>query len=95
MQLFISRDYAQMLPLRSVGVSGSRLTSFYAPLQMDLMGKAASWEKQVELAKSIDQIRRRYGTQIIQRRNVLAHPAFSDINPHDDHVIHPVLFYAG
>ncbi|NLA52757.1 MAG: DNA polymerase IV [Clostridiales bacterium] len=95
MQLFTSRSYERMLPLRSVGVSCSSLTSFYAPLQMDLMGKAASWERQLELAKSVDQIRRRYGTQIIQRGNVLAKPAFSSINPHDDHVIHPVPFYAG
>lgn len=95
MDLFISRNYQAMLPLRSVGVSCSSLADARAPVQMDLMGQAAKRQRQLDLARSLDQIRNRFGTQIIQRGNVLANPAFSGINPHDDHVIHPVPFYAG
>lgn len=95
MGLFDSRGYAAMLPLRSVGVSCGSLVPFSAPVQMDLMGRAARQQRQLDLARSVDQIRLRFGTQIIQRGNVLANPGFSGINPHDDHVIHPVPFYAG
>ena len=95
MGLFEERGYAVMLPLRSIGVSVSSLVQASAPVQQDLFGFAGKREKQEDLAKAVDSIRQRFGTQAIMRGNVLGNAAFSGINPHDDHTIHPVPFYSG
>lgn len=95
MALFESRGYVAMLPLRSVGVSVSSLVHESVPEQQDLFGFAGKRKKQQDLAVAVDSIRQRYGTQVIMRGNVLRNAAFSGINPHDDHTIHPVPFYTG
>ncbi len=95
MELFENRGYAIMLPLRSIGVSVSSLVQESEPVQQDLFGYAQKREKQRDLAVTVDSIRERYGTQVIMRGNVLQNTAFSGINPHDDHTIHPVPFYTG
>lgn len=41
MRRFAQRDYARMLPLRSIGVSVSSLADAGKPLQLDLFGDAA------------------------------------------------------
>jgi DNA polymerase-4 len=87
--------YTQMLPLRSMGVHCSSLVPDDSPIQLDLLGKALHREKELTLAKTIDDIRRRFGQMSIQRGIVLAEKPFADINPKDDHTIHPVPFYTG
>lgn len=95
MRLFAQRGYAAMLPLRSVGVSVGSLISGDLPEQMDFWGEADRRQRRMALAQSVDALRKRYGMQCITRGSVLARPVFSGINPKDDHVIHPVPFYAG
>ena len=87
--------YASMLPLRSIGVHCSSLVPDDAPIQLDLMGRALHREKELNLAHSIDEIRRRYGHLSIQRGIIMAEKPYSDINPKDDHTIHPVPFFTG
>ena len=87
--------YTRMLPLRSMGVHCSSLVPADSPIQLDLMGNALHREKELALAQSIDDIRRRYGQMSIQRGIILAEKPFSTINPKDDHTIHPVPFYTG
>lgn len=95
MQLFLSRGYEDMLPLRSVGVSVSSLVSDTTPLRMDLFGSAAQRDKHMTVARCVDEIRSRFGTQIINRGSITYNPVFRQINPIDDHTIHPVPFYTG
>ncbi len=95
MHLFHLRGYDKMLPLRSIGISVGSLIVHDAPQQLDLLGENAQRERQMALARSLDDIRRRYGMKSILRGNVLARPVFADINPKDDHIIHPVPFYTG
>jgi DNA polymerase-4 len=95
MRLFHDRGYAGMLPLRSVGVAVSKLSDEHAPVQMDLLGDTQARDRELALARSVDRIRSRFGTQIIRRASVLAQPAFAGINPHDHHIIHPEQYYAG
>ena len=47
------------------------------------------------LEHSIDDLRRRYGHQIVQRGIVLCDRGYAQINPVEEHTIHPVPFYAG
>ena len=95
MRLYFERGYARMLPLRSIGVSVSSLAEANEPLQLDLFGHALRRDRQLELAGTIDVIKRRFGSKAVVRGNVLAHPQFAVLDPYTNNTIHPVPFYAG
>ena len=48
-----------------------------------------------QLERAIDDLRRRFGHQVVQRGVVLQDAECAKINPVEDHTIHPVPFYAG
>lgn len=89
--LFIER-FARYLPYRSVGISCSMLTPDTDPVQLDLMGDEVVRLRKETLERSVDDLGRRYGHQILQRGVVLTHQRFAQINPKEDHTIHPVPF---
>lgn len=93
-QLFSER-YQRYFPLRSIGISCSALSGAMAPVQLDMFGDLAKREKLEAVDGAIDGIRRRFGFQSIQRGIVLAEPAIAQINPKEEHTIHPVAYYAG
>lgn len=95
MWLFFERDYSQMLPLRSIGVSVSSLADFNKPLQMDLFGEVAWRDRLLKVDVTIDDIKRRFGSKAVVRANVLNHPLFSVLDPYTNNTIHPVPFYTG
>ena len=95
MRLYFERGYARMLPLRSIGVSVSSLAEANEPLQLDLFGHALRRDRQLELAGTIDVIKRRFGSKAVVRGNVLEHPQFALLDPYTNNTIHPVPFYAG
>ena len=92
--LFQGRFMAS-LPLRSMGVSCSRLSPADAPAQLCFADDPASLARQAELDRAIDDLRRRYGHNVVQRGVVLENAAFSHLKPKEDHTIHPVPFFAG
>ncbi len=90
-----NRKYVKWLPLRTMGISCSSLVPGSTPEQTDLFGDAIRREKEMALACSLDDIRRRWGHQIIQRGIVLADPLFAKVNPKEEHLIHPVGYLKG
>jgi len=94
MQLFGER-FRDGLPYRSVGISCSRLTLDDAPIQLDFMGDEEKRMAMEEMERSIDDLRRRFGHQVVQRGVVLTDRGYADINPVEDHTIHPVPFFMG
>jgi len=92
--LFNSR-FASGFPYRSVGLSCSALTPDNAPIQLDFTGDEERRVHLETLERSIDDLRRRYGHQIVQRGIVLCDTGYAQINPVEDHTIHPVPFYTG
>ena len=94
LELFDGR-FASAFPLRSVGLSCSMLTPDDAPVQLDFTGDEEKRMQREQLERSIDDLRRRYGHQIVRRGVVLLDQGYSAINPVEDHTIHPVPFYAG
>ena len=94
MQLFAER-FQDGLPYRSVGISCSHLTMDDAPIQLDFMGDEEKRIAVENMERSIDELRRRFGHQVVQRGVVLTDRCFADINPVEDHTIHPVPFYSG
>jgi len=94
MQLFSER-FRDGLPYRSVGISCSHLTLDDAPIQLDFMGDEDRRMAIESMERSIDDLRRRFGHQVVQRGVVLTDRGYADINPVEDHTIHPVPFFTG
>ena len=94
LQLFDGR-FAGRFPLRSVGLNCSRLTPDNAPVQLDFTGDEERRMHMEQLERAIDDLRRRFGHQVVQRGVVLRDAECARINPVEDHTIHPVPFYAG
>ena len=94
MHLFRDR-FAQSFPYRSVGLSCSMLSPDNEPVQLDFTGDETKRMHTEQLERSIDDLRRRYGHQIIQRGVVLTDRGYADINPVEDHTVHPVPMFTG
>ena len=93
-QLFDGR-FAGGFPYRSAGLSCSALTPDDAPVQLDFLGDEARRIKTERLESAIDGLRRRFGHQIVRRAVVLADGQYAQMNPREEHTVHPVPFYAG
>ena len=94
MRLF-DRRFALNFPYRSVGLSCSALTPDDAPVQLDFLGDEARRIKTERLESAIDGLRRRFGHQIVRWAVVLTDGQYAQINPKEEHTVHPVPFYAG
>ena len=93
-RLFDGR-FAGGFPYRSAGLSCSALTPDDAPVQLDFLGDEARRIKTERLESAIDGLRRRFGHQIVRRAVVLADGQYAQMNPREEHTVHPVPFYAG
>lgn len=94
MRLFSER-FARGFPYRSVGLSCSILSPDDEPIQLDFTGDEERRMHTEQLERSIDDLRRRYGHQIVQRGVVLTDRGYADINPVEDHTVHPVPMFTG
>ncbi len=90
-RLFMGR-YLNHLPLRSMGVSCTRLVSADEPKQMDIFGVSEREIKRENLESALDNLRHRFGHQVVRRGIVMFDRAFADINPKEEQTIHPVGF---
>ena len=94
MRLFDGR-FSGGFPYRSAGLSCSALTPDDAPVQLDFLGDEARRIKTERLESAIDGLRRRFGHQIVRRAVTLTDGQYAQINPKEEHTVHPVPFYAG
>ncbi len=89
------QHFKNRLPLRSVGLSCSHLSPADAPRQMCFCGEEEKVQRREKLDAAVDDLRRRYGHNIIQRGNVVMDKDFSLLSPKEENTIHPVPFFAG
>ena len=94
MALFEQR-FAHALPYRSVGLCCAMLTPDDEPVQLDFMGDEQRRIHAERLERSIDGLRRRYGHQVVQRGIVLRDRDYAQINPVEEHTVHPVPMFTG
>ena len=80
-------------PLRSIGVRGTDLVTASTPVQFSLFEDAAKREHMECLERTMDDIRRRFGHYSIGRAITTEDHTLTNINPKDDHTIHPVGFF--
>ncbi len=83
------------VPLRSIGVKASDLVLEQDLLQLDIFSSYDDEEKALNLEKTIEHIRQRYGFSSVQRALMLSDTDLSGFNPKDDHVIFPEAYFKG
>lgn len=92
MTLFCA-SYRWQKPVRSIGIRGADLVSASTPLQLSMFEDTAKREKRERLERTMDDIRRRFGHYAIGRAITSSDKTLTNINPKDDHTIHPVGFF--
>ena len=80
--------------MRAVGVRISNLTK--GQIQYDFFDSVQVLEKRQKLERTIENLRGRFGYNIIRRGNILSNEKLSLLNPESEiHIIHPVGFFKG
>ena len=92
MELF-HRNYRWINPIRSIGVSAADFVIDSTPMQLDLYDDARRRDKLERIDRAADDLRRRFGTKIVQRAVLLQDSKLTALNPKDDHIIHPVSYF--
>ena len=82
-------------PLRSIGVKAADVCVGDVPLQLSIFEDQQAREENLALEKTIDDIRRRFGAQSIQRLMMLEDTVLSGFNPKQEHVIFPESYFKG
>jgi DNA polymerase-4 len=80
-------------PIRSLGVRGADLVSVDGDRQLTFLPDDRREERGVQLERTVDDIRRRFGHFSIQKALMLTDRPLTGLNPKDDHVIHPMSYF--
>lgn len=92
-RLFLE-NYDWKLDVRAVGVRISGLVE--GKIQCDIFSNMEKLEKNQHLERTIENLRGRFGYNIIRRGNIISNEKLSTLNPTSEtHIIHPVGFFKG
>lgn len=92
-RLFLD-NYDWKMDIRAVGVRISSLME--GKIQCDIFSSLEHLEKDQHLERTIENLRSRFGYNIIRRGNILSNENLSILNPTTEtHIIHPVGFFKG
>lgn len=83
--------YPWTAAVRGVGVSVSDFD--FGNEQLNFLDRAQKDEKQQRLDKAIDELRKKYGNNVIQLAIVYKDPKIRDLDVKGEHVIHPYSFF--
>lgn len=76
-------------PIRSVGVRVSELVADSCPYQLDLYDDPEKRENRLKIEKTVDNLRRRFGFQAIQRGCMYTDRKLASLNAKEDNTVHP------
>ena len=80
-------------PIRSLSVRACDLEpSDY--IQLSLLPDVAQIQKQEELEAAMDNLRNRFGHFSVQKGIMLSDKELSNLDPKNDHIIHPMSFFS-
>lgn len=80
-------------PLRSVGIRATDLVPAAQPEQLTFFSNANARVKRERLERNVDEIRRRFGHYAICRASVTMDKTLLNINPKEEHTVHPVGYF--
>lgn len=87
-------NHISMAPIRSMSVRACQLR-LETETQLSFLPDKVKAQKQEELERAVDDIRRRFGHFSVQRGIMLTDKNLSKVNPKEEHVIHPEIFNRG
>ena len=94
-EILLRQAWQNALPLRSIGISVFDLSSDQTGEQLDLFADEQQRQSLLQLEKTVDGIRRRFGFEKIQRCSLLLDKPLTHFNPKQDQTIHPIGFLKG
>lgn len=91
MELF-RESYHWQRPIRSIGVCCSQLVHDNAPRQMCIFDENERHSRLVEMERTVDRLRNRFGYSCLRRGCMLEDKSIGDINPKDERRYQPFAF---
>ncbi|MEG1252638.1 MAG: DNA polymerase IV [Erysipelotrichaceae bacterium] len=88
----VKLHYDFKIPLRSIGISVSRLVKDGDITQLNLFVDEFKRNEEKQMDKTMDEIRNKYGFNSIKRCVVLLDEELTDFDPKGEHIIHPVSY---
>lgn len=92
MELFRA-NYEWHRGIRSLGVKVSELSPAGSPIQLSMLCDEQSRERMSRLDRSLDALKRRFGSFCVRPANLMMDRELSAFSPKEDHVIHPVGYF--
>ncbi len=86
-------DYTKGTLIRSLGIKVSDLSPASASAQLSLLRDENSRERLSELDRSLDALKRRFGSFCVRPAALMLDKSLSSFNPKEEHVIHPVGYF--
>lgn len=90
----LKENYTWRKPIRSIGVTLSELSSDTTPAQTSLFFDEHKRERQEKLDKSLDNIKKRFGSFSVRPATLLADKALSGFSPKEENIVHPVGYFS-
>lgn len=87
-------DFAHGAKVRAIGVHASNLVPAQQVVQLDLWGDEERRLRALELDRTVDDLRHRFGNHAVRRLSELTDPRLGTLDPERDNVVHPVSFFA-
>lgn len=87
------KNYNFKKPIRSLGVSVSKLAADNAPCQLSFFQDCDRDIREENLDKTLDSLKNRFGNYVVRPAFLIKDKKLSLLNPKDDHIIHPVGFF--
>ncbi len=91
--LLFRENYDWKKSIRSLGVNVSDLSPADSPTQMTLLLDERRRERMEQLDRSLDGLKRRFGSFCVRPATLMKDPVLSAFNPKEEHVIHPVGYF--
>jgi DNA polymerase-4 len=87
-------DFAHGAKVRAIGVRASNLEPAQTHVQLDIFGEEATRLQALELDRTIDDLRGRFGNHAVRRLSELSNDRLRALDPQRDNVVHPVSYFA-
>ena len=87
-------DFSHGEKLRSMGVHASSLVPASTCVQLDLFGNEERRQRALDLDRTMDALRARFGNHTVRRLSELSDSRLAGLDPERDNVVHPVSYFA-
>lgn len=87
-------DFAHGERARALGVHASNLSPAQTWVQLDVFGNETRRQQELDLDKTIDSLRQRFGNHAVRRLSELTNPKLAPIDAARDNIVHPVSYFA-